>query len=290
MTDNSVEEKWTEYYTEDQLKTLQDIELLILDEITRICQILNIDFFLYGGSLIGAVKYHGFVPWDDDIDIALPRDEYKKLVELGPGIASEAFYFQTPYNDKKCPFSYSKLRLKGTKYVEYGYHKLSIEQGIYVDIYPIDNLPDDDREYKKQYRKFQFWAKLYARRQCPYTTEKGIGLKVTLKKAIKLPVSYLLKAIPAERLIRRIDRISSEYNMCLTMRAGNYYHATPVNVFKSIKPYVIGSYENREMKLPNDWEGFLTARYGDYRSLPPESKRIGHKPYVLDFGGYDTRI
>lgn len=279
-------EKWKKIYSDEQIKKVQQIELMNLKVIEEVCGKLGVQFFAYGGTLIGVVRHQGFIPWDDDLDIAMPRADYIKFIqEAGKYLHSE-YYLQTPYTDKKTPYPYTKLRLKHTKYVEYGYHKLSIEQGLYVDIYPIDNLPDDDSAYYKQYKAYQKLVKLYARRQCPYVSDSGRSIQLAVKKVAKFLGSFVLKIIPQKYLIKKIDLIATKYNECDTVRKGNLNYPKPVNVFYNLFPLKDGQFEGHAIKLPGEWDRHLKSRYGDYMTFPPEEERIGHKPYILDFGKY----
>jgi len=279
-------EKWREQYTDDQIQLLQKLELQNLDVITDVCQKLNIEFFLYGGSLIGAVRHGGFVPWDDDLDIAMLRADYMRFVEEAPKYLPENYYLQTPYNDKRSPYVYSKLRLQGTKCVEYIHHKIKTEQGIYVDIYPIDHMPDDEEEFLKQYERFQRMVRLYSLRQSPHPAGPSNSWKRTVRNMIRYLVSRLLTVIPQSFFVRQIDHIMTAHNNIHTQRQGNYSYPLPQNLFYDIYPYEMGEFEGRSVWLPHNWEDHLRMRYGDYMELPPEEERIGHLPYLLDFGVY----
>ena len=277
-------EKWTEIYREDQLKALQRAELEVLDELDRLCGQLGLTYFLYGGTLIGAVKYRGFVPWDDDVDAAMPRADYEKLLREGPGALSPDYFLQSPRTDRRSPYAYAKLRRRGTARVEYGVHRLPIEQGIYVDIYPVDRVPRDEAALRKAHKRFHTLARLYFYRQCPWLTRRGTDPLTTLKRAAVFLLSAGLKLIPRGFLLRRMDAAARRHENEPDARYGNYYHASPVNLFEQLEPWETGLFEGREVKLPRDWEGFLRTRYGDYRELPPEEKRIGHRPWLLDLG------
>lgn len=279
-------EKWQEIYTEEQIKKIQEIEIRNLKEIKRVCEKIGVEFFLYGGSLIGAVRHKGFVPWDDDLDIAMSRDDYMKFVKEAPKYLSDEYYLQTPYSDKKSPYFYSKLRLKGTKCIEYAHYKMNIEQGIYVDIYPIDKLPDDDDEFLRLYNEFQKIVRYFVLRQCPYPAEPSDSLKRRVKNVIKWCVGIALRLIPHKVFVKKLDSIMTLQNDKNTNLYGNYSYFDPVNFFKDIYPFEKGTFEGIEVNLPNQWDYHLTSRYGDYMQMPPEDERIGHKPYVLEFGDY----
>ena len=277
-------EKWREVYTEEQIKHIQRIELQSLKVINDVCNKLGITFIVYGGTLLGTIKYHGFIPWDDDLDIAMVREDYMKFIREAPKLLPKEYVLQTPYTDKKTPYLYSKLRLKGTRCIEYCHSKLPIEQEIYIDIYPIDNIADDDTIHIRQHRKFQKLAKLYSLRQCKYTFNppKTIGSK--LKALIKIGIAYILRIIPQKYFIKKMDQILTQYNSIETVRKGNLFYPSPKNVFYDFYPLQDGHFEGIKVKLPGNWDKHLRMRYGDYTQLPPLDQRIGHKPYVLDFG------
>lgn len=278
-------EKWKDVYTQEQIRKIQQLELQNLKELQTVCQQLGIDFFLYGGSLIGAVRHKGFVPWDDDLDIAMLRDDYMRFVREAPKLLGDAYYLQTPYTDKKTPYAYSKLRLRGTKCVEYINHRLGIEHGIYVDIYPIDHMPEDD-ELARSFKEYQKLIRLYVLRQVPYSPTSDGGIKRKLKNIVKCVVSFVLHLIPQRYFIKRIDRVMTRYNHLETGKWGNLYYPEPKNLFYDLLPLEDGEFEGIKVKLPRNWDRHLTLRYGNYMEFPPEEERIGHKPYLLDFGKY----
>ncbi len=279
-------EKWREVYTEEQIRQVQKIELQNLEVLKEVCAKLNIRFFAYGGTLIGAVRHKGFIPWDDDLDVAMLREDYVRFVREAPAQLPDNYVLQTPYTAPKTPYPYTKLRLKGTKYIEYGNHRLPIEQGIYVDIYPIDDLPDDDALYYRQYKEYRRLVRLYVWRQCPYLNDRRSSVKVKLKKALRFGLSTVLEVIPQAYLMRRIDAVATRYNGTETKRKGNLNFPRPVNVFYNLLPLEEGELNGHAILLPGGWHEHLTSRYGDYMQLPPEEKRLGHLPYLLDFGKY----
>lgn len=279
-------EKWREVYTEEQIKKIQELEFKNLCELERVCKEIGVEFFAYGGTLLGAVRHNGFIPWDDDLDVAMVRTDYEKFVREAPKHLSEEFHLQTPYTDSKTPFSYTKLRLKGTTYIEYINRNLDIEKGVYVDIYPIDNLPDSDSDYYKQYKAFHRLAVLYAWRQSPGLDESGHSIKLIVKRMVKGCVSAVLKLVPQKCFVRAMDTAATRYNNTETSRKGNLYYPKPVNIFEKLYPLKDHPFGELSIKIPDCAEQHLASRYGDYMSMPPEEKRIGHKPYKLDFGKY----
>lgn len=283
-------EKWRDIYTEEQLRLLQRLEMQNLHVLTDVCQKLNIQFFLYGGSLIGAVRHNGFVPWDDDLDVALLREDYMRFVREAHKYLPDNYYLQTPYDDKKSPYIYSKLRLKGTRCVEYIHHRTKIEQGIYVDIYPIDNIPDDESLFLRKYNEFQKMVKWFCLRQSPCAAQPAESWKRKLRHVARFGVSTLLKLIPHDYFVKRIDKIMMAYNDRETQRQGNYSYPNPTNLFYGVVPFEKGMFEGVEVNLPHNWDRHLNMRYGNYKELPPVEERIGHMPYILDFGKYQKEV
>lgn len=279
-------EKWKEVYTEQQIHKVQELELRNLVVIKDVCSKMGTEFFAYGGTLIGAVRHKGFIPWDDDLDIAMLRSDYEKFISEAHKYLPDEYELQSPNNTPKTPYPYTKLRLKGTKYVEYGYHKLNIEQGIYVDIYPIDDLPDDDKLFHKQFAQYQRLSKMYAWRQCPYLSDESSSIRILIKKIVKFGISLTLKLVPRKYLLKKIDKVATKYNGMETKRKGNLNFPRPVNVFYNILPLEDGELNGCSIMLPGGWKQHLISRYGDYMQLPPEEERLGHKPYLLEFGDY----
>lgn len=130
--------------SDEQIKKLQKIELEMLVEIDRICKANGIKYTLIGGSLLGAVRHQGFIPWDDDADVAMLREEYDKFVEACKiDLDSSRFYFQDMNTTPGYRWGYGKIRRKGTVFVRSGQEHMQYEQGAFVDIFPGDAVPDN---------------------------------------------------------------------------------------------------------------------------------------------------
>lgn len=121
---------------EDYLKKLHEHLLIIMDEIDRVCTTKDIRYYLAGGSLIGAIRHKGFIPWDDDMDINMPYDDFKRFVEIAPQVLGKNFYFRWITTEKNYPHDFAKVAMKGTLFQEHYTTDLE-HSGIYVDIFPI---------------------------------------------------------------------------------------------------------------------------------------------------------
>lgn len=277
-------EKWQEYYTDDQIKKLQKIEFETLTVFITVCDKLGLEYFLYGGTLLGAVKYGDFIPWDDDIDVALPRESYDKFVHEAGSVLPNGYFIQSPYNCKNSPYPYIKLRKAGTKYVEYINRNLPIETGIYIDIYPVDKIPDNEKRRRKQFRLARRWILIYVYRQSRLFDNEAHTFKEHLKNAIKYVVCHISKVFSQKFCIKQIDKYMKMYNdndneNC---RYGALSSPNYNNIYDSIYPLKKGVFHGLEVNMPDDYLNHLIRRYGDINSLPPKEKRVGHIPYRFE--------
>lgn len=277
-------DKWNQYYSKEQLKKLQAIELTNLREFIRVCEKLNLEYFVYGGTLLGVAKYGDMIPWDDDIDIAMPRDSYRKFIKLAPSHLSKDYFLQSPYNCTACPYPYVKLRRRGTKYVEYVNRNLDIETGIYIDIYPVDRIPDDETLRKRQFKNVRRWILIYVIRQSRLYDKKEKGPIGVIRTAAKFVFSKLLKVFSQNYCIRKIDHYMTMYNEADTQRYAALNSPNIDNIYLHLYPLEKGMFGSIPVVLPGDYRTHLKMRYGDYTKDLPEDQRYGHIPYELDFG------
>ena len=274
-------EKWRELFTEHQLKRLQHLEFVELQVIKRICKQLNIDFFLYGGTLLGAFKYQGFIPWDDDVDVALERDSYEKFIAEAPRLLPKDFVLQNLNTDPKSPYSYTKLRLKGTRCIEEYNDRLDIEQGVYIDIYPVDKIPDKKEQYERQFAKIQRILALISIRQNGHRSLATGGIKRKI-------LYYGLKALPIKYWTSKLRQEMTRYNDQETKRKTCWHYPNIKNYYEPLLPLIPTKFNGEEFLAPNDMEVHLRRRYGNIDELPPVEKQIGHYIYKLDFGKFEN--
>ena len=273
-------EKWQEIYTKKQLLSIQKIEKEILREFIRICNLLKIEYFIYGGTLLGQVKYGDMIPWDDDIDVAMTRENYNIFLEKAPNIISNDYIIQSPYNEKKSPFSYTKIRRKNTKYIEKYHHKLNIEKGIYIDIYPVDNIPDDENARKMQWKKAQLFCKLYYSRQCLHASF-SFNIKELYNFLKRGLLFCVLRLLPQSFYVSKIDYYMTKYNNINTKRKACLFSPNYNNIYIKLYPLLKKSFGDITVTIPNCFDDHLNKRYGDYKKDLPNDKKIGHIPFDI---------
>ena len=283
-------ELWEKYYSEKELKTLQAIEMENLSVFIDVCNQLGVEYFVYGGTLLGVEKYQGLIPWDDDIDVALPRESYDRFLKEAPAILPDGYFIQSPYNCPASPYSYTKLRKKGTKYIEYANRNVKIDTGIYIDIYPVDRIPDDETLRKKQFRTVRRWVRFYYWRQIPLYDQKLSGLAGKAKRAMRFVVCNVSKVFSQSYCMKKIDHYMTKYNNTDASRYAALHSPNYNNIYLHLYPLQDAKFEDLMVKIPGDHTTHLKMRYGDYSGLPPEDQRCGHVPYILDLGELDKGV
>lgn len=253
-----------------ELRAVQLIEVEMLTEIDRICQKCGIRYCISAGTQLGAVRHRGFIPWDDDADIAFLRPEYEKFrTACETELDKERFYFQDYRNTPGYRWGYGKLRRRGTEFVRLKQEKMPYEQGIFVDIMPYDNVPDGYISRKLHnfkcflYRKC-FWAPL-GRQQA---------------KGLERAAYIILDKIPDEKLYASFGRFTQKCNRKETKRIRIFSFPVPGHengyqrrCFLELIPT---QFENITVMGMKDYHTYLSYKYGNYMELPPIEKRKVH--------------
>ena len=251
-----------------ELKELQDLIFGIFVEFDRICRKHDIRYSMEGGTLLGAVKYGDFVPWDDDIDVIMLRSEYEKFLSVAPGELGEDYFLQSYHNVPEFPLNYAKLCYTKSQIYDYSYsHLKQMNHGIFIDIFPIDHVRPD-----KMKNQIHMVGLLTGARRTKLNIPAGnipAWKKVCYRMAACLPMKVLC---------RRMDRVCGRYNGEAT---GFCYEVCNPN--SKFKPLPEGIYQNlttlrfrdREFWAVSEFDQFLRSRFGEeyMQQLPPEEQR-----------------
>lgn len=253
------------------LRELQIIELELLAEADRICRKCGIKYNIIAGTLLGAVRHKGFIPWDDDADIALLRPEYEKFKKaLETELDSSKFYFQDHTNTKGYRWGYGKLRKKGTVFLREHQEHMPYEQGVFIDIFPLDNVPDN-----YLFRTFHNFKCFLIRKVL--WSEVG---KIADKNAVKRGIYGLLSKIPAdkvfsvyERFYKKGNKKESKMVRILTFPTPNKKHGYFRKWYEASKDI---EFEGNVFSGIKDYKEYLSFKFGDYMKLPPNGERKAH--------------
>lgn len=262
-----------------EIRHLQLVILSIIKDIDNLCREHGIQYYLLGGSCIGAVRHKGFIPWDDDLDIILTRENYNRLIEISKReLDPNKYLIQEGLKD--WPSAFTKIRLKGTYLQETDDNYASDEMhGIFIDIFPMDNVSDSKLGAMIQYILAKYYL-CYSLSQRKYSS-------ASLKKKIMMLAAYPLRF----KLLRNaIVKYIEKYNKTQTNAMGFFYGRTRYrNSITSRKVYGQPKYvpfEDTLLPIPEYYHEYLTQLFGDYMKLPPEEQRRSLHLISVDFGRY----
>ena len=271
-------------YPGDSLARLQAAELDILSQVDVICRENGLTYFLDGGSCLGALRHGGFIPWDDDVDIAMPYQDYERFCELAPEQLGEGYTLHTPKNTPEQAALWAKVCLDGTRFIDSDAIEAGYEQGIFVDVFPYRPLDADESAAARQIRDtslFQRMAFLHATAH-PHLPKGTLlpGLVHAGTTAVNKTVARLWE--PA-KLAARLDAAWETSNPGRQWANACYAHRCSYDQDVLFPPAEV-DFDGLRLYAPANAERYLEILYGDWHRLPPESERYTHLPEVLDFG------
>lgn len=251
----------------------------MLVEIKEICDANGIMYFLGGGTLLGAVRHKGFIPWDDDIDIMLPRKDYEKLIEVFNKQTKKAYKLLYYKNCKGYYYTYAKIVCENTILEENNFEPIK-EMGIYIDVFPIDYLPDNEQEIKKTFKEYNKYYKLLnfykIKDHSVFTNNK---LKIFIKNSLK---KVLKKEKIIYKIVDKINKVCTKYMdtntvACIT---GRYQEKEIMNK-DYMDGYVEVEFEGVKYKAPKGYDEYLKKHYGKYMELPPKEQQIAAHDTII---------
>lgn len=259
---------------EIDIEELKRIQIEILDKVDEFCNNTGIHYFLSSGTLIGAIRHKGYIPWDDDVDIYMPRKDYEMFLDNFNGYDSN-FRVISLRNVSDYPNSYSKVERAGTLLIEKADY--SIEMGVNIDVFPVDGVPDDILERKKYMNKaIRLFQKMELKKTTIDFERRGL-LKNIILAIGKLLLQSKSLAELAKELDAMIDKDCEETEYVCSLVSNNKFGKEfPRSV---IEGTVEVEFEGKYYKTMRGWDTYLRVNYGDYMQLPPEEKRITHHSY-----------
>lgn len=255
-----------------EIEEIKQIEIGILDHVVEICKKYHLKYFLAYGTLLGAVRHQGFIPWDDDIDIYMPRPDYEKLCDVWNNEAGIYELMECSRNPKYV-YSFAKVVDKRTILFEKDV-KIQYKMGIYIDIFPYDGLKGGPEKNKRFLQNCENLEKL---RSYAMFSKQAFAHENAVKNIGRQIGWYMLKLLGAARLARILnkkaqrDRVEeSDWVGCMATR-----HYTkemmPKEWFEEEMDLL---FEGKYYKVPKEYDKILKTGYGDYMQLPPEEERV----------------
>lgn len=264
-----------ENYEELNLRDAQMIMLNILKEIEKICTKYNLRYFLDGGTLLGAVRHKGFIPWDDDVDIGMPREDYRKFLKIAQKELPDYLFLQTFETDKYYDIYQvpSKVRDNRTLIFEHNVPKnKKMNNGLFIDVFPYDDLPKSRSVYKLQRKLSEFILRSYVRlRDKPENLSFKNKITFTIYKIVKGIFTTKNRLKFFEFLMKWNDKESPYMTYGLDTIWSEYVHKKD-DYYDLIKL----EFEGEKFYAPRNYDAVLSRLYGDYMTLPKEEDRVWH--------------
>ena len=261
------------------LKEIQTETLNLMKKVHKICVEQNLRYILAYGTLLGAIRHNGFIPWDDDFDIMMPRSDYEKFAR---------YFFE--HRNELLPLRYFSpetvpdypnyiARISDTSFMMKAENEKDCGMGIFIDIYPIDGMKDGKLTFA--YRKARFFSSLYfMKTRIHFVCAKGF-----LKNILKKICFGFSKIISLGFLKYQLEKISKKHNFETSGKVGcvvwgGLESCRPIRK-ASFENVILHNFEDAKFYIPKNYEEILKQEYGDFMKLPPESERIGHHFYKI---------
>lgn len=251
--------------------------LEILDEIVRVCEENNLRYYLWAGSLLGAVRHQGFIPWDDDMDIAMPRKDYELFCEIYRKKNDTAYKLEDVVSDPHYWLGYAKLCKKNTSFVEpFG---KGTDVGIFVDIFPLDKMNSKSLGHDLWRSKVAYMLDIVLRRRLLPGTWNTTNGKILSFLCVGMSNSLLRKIQKKCWTWRENDQEADLYAISVAY----YVIKKVINPINAIEPGKKLSFNDKLYSVPSDVDRVLKTNYGSYMQIPPKEKQITHNPIRISF-------
>ncbi len=261
----------------EMLKSIHSIQLDMLKVVDEICTKHNIRYYAIGGTCLGAIRHKGFIPWDDDIDIGMPRVDYKRFLEVAEEELDQGFFLQTYKSDENYFYSYAKLRNSNTTFIEESLKNLRLNHGMFIDIFPLDGIGNNKFIGMINAKIIKVYHYILCLKMIP---------EYRLGNSIGKHVKGLLAWVSKDKINKRIEAASSKRDYDSSKYVVNYFGAYGRR--EIVPRFIFGEgidleFEDIQIKVPKHYDSYMTRIYGNYMELPPPEKRVNiHNATIVD--------
>lgn len=275
MNFNFNEEVLCGFTVTEKRKRLWFEEIKLVEVFINICKKHNLKYIAEGGTLLGAIRHNGFIPWDDDIDLAMPRDDYDKFITIAKDELPDGLFLQHYNTEKKYPNGHIQIRNSNTTFfIKTSYNDLRSGKncGIFIDIFPLDNLPDDYSKRQKHAKKIKLIRALAFHKL--YKETKGI--KGIIYSCLA-NLYFLFNGF--EKSIGKMDKLGMKYhNKTNTIGYATFMPTNEKNIFPSniIDAIEYHQFNNIEIAIPKKYDEYLKTQFGNYMEIPEDKNGSVH--------------
>lgn len=281
-------------YDQDILARLHQTLYEITAEIQRVCTLLDIDYFAQGGTAIGTLFYGQIIPWDDDVDLGMTRQNYERFLKEAPAVLGEGYELVEFCTTPETPFYWAKVCKRGTLFEEYGMEWSQHPQGIFVDIFPFDKVPNNQLLQRLHRAEARWWIsafslQVYWTRRADIPAEDSLlGQKGWLSRAL---LWVLYNTCSRGRIYRIMCRVMGRYNRCRKPKYVNIVRMPrdqiEINTIENYRTAVLGPLQ---VRVPDRVEEYLRHHYPGLQKDIPKERQINHEPHRLSFDTQNEKI
>lgn len=277
-------------YTNSELELLHKVLYEILAELIRVCKKLNINYFIVGGSSIGAYYEEAILPWDDDIDVGMTRHDYERFLKEAPAELNDQYFLQYYHTDPHTIYYFAKLMKRNTLFEEKMLRHTNVQKGIYVDIFPFDKMPNNKALYWLQRRCLtQLNHAFIAKEVWPWRYCKQCSIeKPEQKGRVACAFTWLLShLLPKSIIYTLIQKTLGAWRNSLTVYSNIIMVNADIISNQSITNLETRQFGPLQVKAPSDLKTYLTTHYPGLSRYVPKEKQRNHHPWRLSFNTAD---